>query len=322
MEYRTLGLTELETAPLIFGGNVFGWTLDEKASFDMIDAWLDAGFNMIDTADVYSKWVDGHTGGESESLLGRYFAERGNRDRVLLASKVGMEMPDQGEGLSREWITTEIENSLRRLRTDYMDLYFAHTDDDATPLDETMEAFDRLIADGKVRNIGASNYDGSRLVAALGAARDLEVPRYEVLQPFYNLYDRHDYENDLADICIEHDLGVTPYFSLASGFLTGKYGSREDAVGRARAPFVDKYFDERGMRILDALDAVAGRYDTSQAAIALAWLMQRPSVTAPIVSATSKTQFEQLVSATSVKLDEDAVARLDEASATAPEERE
>ncbi|KEZ78260.1 aldo/keto reductase [Salinisphaera hydrothermalis] len=322
MEYRTLGLTELKTAPLIFGGNVFGWTLNEKDSFDMIDAWLDAGFNMIDTADVYSKWAEGHSGGESEALLGRYLAERGNRDRIVLASKVGMEMPDQGEGLSREWITTEIENSLRRLNTDYLDLYFAHTDDDTTPLDETMEAFDRLISDGKVRNIGASNYDGARLVSALGAARDLEVPRYEVLQPFYNLYDRFDFENDLAEICIEHDLGVTPYFSLASGFLTGKYRSRADAEGRARAPFVDKYFDDRGMRILAALDDVAARYDTTPAAIALAWLIQRRSVTAPIVSATSKSQFDQLVTATSITLDEAAVTTLDEASATPPEERE
>lgn len=322
MEYRTLGLTELKTAPLIFGGNVFGWTLNEKDSFDMIDAWLDAGFNMIDTADVYSKWAEGHAGGESERLLGRYFAERGNRDRIVLASKVGMEMPGQGQGLSRDWITTAIENSLRRLNTDYLDLYFAHTHDDSTPIHETMAAFDRLIDDGKVRNIGASNYDGSRLVSALGAARDLEVPRYEVLQPFYNLYDRFDFENDLAEICREHELGVTPYFALASGFLTGKYRSRTDAEGRARAPFVDKYFDARGMRILDALDAVAARYETTPAAISLAWLIQRPSVTAPIVSATSMSQFDQLVAATSIALDEQALATLNEASTTAPEERE
>lgn len=319
MKYHTLGLTELKTAPLIFGGNVFGWTLDEKASFDMIDAWLDAGFNMIDTADVYSKWAEGHAGGESEHVLGRYFAKRGNRDRVLLASKVGMEMPDQGEGLSRDWITTEIEHSLHRLNTDYLDLYFAHIDDDSTPLDETLEAFDRLITDGKVRHIGASNYSGARLVSALGAARDLEVPRYEVVQSFYNLYDRFDYENDLADICIEHDLGVTPYFSLASGFLTGKYRSREDAEGRARAPFVDKYFDERGLRILDALDNVAHRYESRPAAIALAWLIQQPSVTAPVVSATSQSQFDQLVAATSITLDDEALSCLDKASAPVSE---
>lgn len=322
MKYRTLGRSKIKTAPLIFGGNVFGWTLDEKSSFDMIDAWLDAGFNMIDTADVYSKWVDGHSGGESENVLGRYFAKRGNRDRVVLASKVGMEMPEQGEGLSRGWITTEIENSLRRLNTDYLDLYFAHVDDDATPLDEALEAFDRLISDGKVRAIGASNYDGARLVAALGAARDLEVPRYEVLQPFYNLYDRFDFENDLAEICQEHELGVTPYFALASGFLTGKYRSRADAEGRARAPFVDAYFDARGLRILDALDDVAARYDATAAAIALAWLIQQPSVTAPIVSATSESQFDQLVTATSVTLDDDALALLDEASAVVPEEED
>lgn len=315
MEYRNLGLSDLKTAPLIFGGNVFGWTLDEQASFDMIDAWLDAGFNMVDTADVYSKWADGHSGGESEAVLGRYFAARGNRDRITLASKVGMEMPDAGEGLSREWIITEVENSLRRLQTDYLDLYFAHIDDDRTPLDETMEAFDRLIADGKVRNIGASNYDGARLVAALGSARDLEVPRYEVLQPFYNLYDRFGYENDLAEICLEHDLGVTPYFSLASGFLTGKYRSRADAEGRARAPFVDNYFDQRGMQILSALDDEAERFQTTPAAISLAWLIAQPSVTAPIVSATSQSQFDQLIAATEITLDDMALERLNTASA-------
>lgn len=314
MEQRRLGRSDLYTAPLIFGGNVFGWTLDEKASFDMIDAWLDAGFNTIDTADVYSKWVDGHSGGESEQLLGRYFAARGNRDKIVLASKVGMEMPD-GQGLSRSWITQAVEDSLRRLGTDYLDLYFAHQDDDATPLDETMATFDRLVQDGKVRWIGASNYDGGRLTQALAASADRHAARYEMLQPFYNLYDRHGYEQDRAPVCAEHDIGVTPYFSLASGFLTGKYRRREDAQGAAREQFVDQYFDERGMRILDALDQVAERLDATPAAISLAWLIAQPTVTAPVVSATSARQFEQLVTATELSLDAESQQMLDEASA-------
>ncbi|MBH03244.1 MAG: alcohol dehydrogenase [Xanthomonadales bacterium] len=314
MNYPTLGRTDLETAPLIFGGNVFGWTLDEKQSFDMIDAWLDAGFNMIDTADVYSKWVDGHTGGESEAVLGRYLAARGNRDRITLASKVGMEMPGAGRGLSREWITCEVEASLKRLNTDYLDLYFAHTDDQSTPLAETMDVFDRLVRDGKVRYLGASNYDGSRLVGALGAARDIEAARYDVLQPHYNLYDRHDFEDDLAAICHEHELGVTPYFALASGFLTGKYTTYADIAGTAREPFLGDYFDARGMAILEALDEVAHAHDTTPAAVSLAWLMARPAVTAPIVSATSNKQLDQLIAATTLKLDDDAMTRLDQAS--------
>ena len=314
MSKQRLGRTALETAPLIFGGNVFGWTLDEAASFDMIDAWLDAGFNMIDTADVYSKWVDGHTGGESETVLGRYFKARGNRDQIILASKVGMEMPEAGRGLSRDWITREVEATLQRLNTDYLDLYFAHSDDQNTPLDETMDAFDRLVRDGKVRYLGASNYDGSRLVSALASARDLETARYQVLQPHYNLYERRDFEHDLADICHEHALGVTPYFALASGFLTGKYRSVDEIAGTAREPFLKDYFDERGMAILDALDEVSERHDTTPAAVSLAWLIAQPVVSAPIVSATSVSQLDQLIAATELRLDEADLNRLAEAS--------
>lgn len=314
MQYRSLGRSSLKTAPLIFGGNVFGWTLDEKASFDMMDAWLDAGFNMIDTADVYSKWADGHRGGESETVIGRYLAARGNRDQMILASKVGMAMPDSGEGLTRGWITQAVEDSLRRLQTDYLDLYFAHQDDDSTPLDETIAAFERLVSDGKVRVLGASNYGGGRLTQALSVSADREAPRYEVLQPHYNLYDRADYEQDLAPVCAEHELGVTPYFSLASGFLTGKYRCAEDAQGAARQPFVEHYFDDRGMRILEALDEVAGRFDSTPAAVSLAWLIEQPTVTAPIVSATSASQFEQLTKATELRLDDDALDVLEQAS--------
>jgi aryl-alcohol dehydrogenase-like predicted oxidoreductase len=315
MKTYPLGRSGLRTAPLIFGGNVFGWTLDEPDSFAMIDAWLDAGFNMIDTADVYSKWAEGHAGGESETVLGRYFAARGNREKVILASKVGMAMSGQGEGLSRDWIMTAVENSLRRLQTDYLDLYFSHQDDENTPLDETLEAYDRLITEGKIRAIGASNYSGTRLAEALETSNADDLPRYEVLQPFYNLYDRFDFEDNLAPVCSMHEIGVTPYFALASGFLTGKYRSRADAQGSARESFVDKYFDDRGLRILAALDDVAERVAASPAAVALAWLMAQPSVTAPIVSATSPSQFEQIKAATQIELDAQALQTLTQASA-------
>lgn len=313
MDMRQLGRSELKTAPIIFGGNVFGWTLDERQSFEMLDAWLDAGFNTIDTADVYSRWAEGHQGGESETVLGRYFSARGNRDRVTLTSKVGMEMPG-GKGLSRDWIMQAVEGSLKRLQTDHLDLYFSHRDDLDTPLEETLEAYQRLIEQGKVRYIAASNYSGERLDEAMHIAADNGLPRYEALQPFYNLYDRHDFENDLAGICQKHDLGVTPYFSLASGFLTGKYRSRNDAKGKAREQFVEQYFNERGMRVLDALDQVAECLEATPAAISLAWLIAQPTVTAPIASATSQRQFDQLVQATQLKLDDDALKTLDEAS--------
>ena len=313
MDMRQLGRSELKTAPIIFGGNVFGWTLDEQQSFEMLDAWLDAGFNMIDTADVYSRWAKGHQGGESESVLGRYFRARGNRDRITLASKVGMEMPG-GKGLSRDWIMQAVEDSLKRLQTDHLDLYFSHRDDPDTPLEETLEAYQRLIEQGKVRYVAASNYSGERLEEAMRIAGDNGLPRYEALQPFYNLYDRHEFENDLAGVCQQHDLGVTPYFSLASGFLTGKYRSREDAKGKAREQFVEQYFNKRGMRVLNALDQVAERLDATPAAVSLAWLIAQPAVTAPIASATSQRQFDQLVQATQLKLDDDALKILDEAS--------
>lgn len=279
----------------------------------MLDAWLDAGFNMIDTADVYSRWAEGHQGGESESVLGRYFRARGNRDRITLASKVGMEMPG-GKGLSRDWIMQAVEASLKRLQTDHLDLYFSHRDDPDTPLEETLEAYQRLIEQGKVRYIAASNYSGERLDEAMRIAGDNGLPRYEALQPFYNLYDRHEFENDLAGVCQQHDLGVTPYFSLASGFLTGKYRSREDARGKSREQFVEQYFNKRGMRVLDALDQVAERLEATPAAVSLAWLIAQPAVTAPIASATSQRQFDQLVQATQLKLDDDALKILDEAS--------
>lgn len=315
MEERALGRSGLATRPLIFGGNVLGWTLNEQESFAMLDAWLDAGFNAVDSADVYSRWVPGHKGGESETILGRWFKARGNRDRVLLATKVGLSMGEGRKGLSKRYILQAVEDSLRRLQTDYIDLYFSHTDDADTPLEETLEAYQQLISQGKVRAIGASNYGAARLEEALRVADARSLPRYTVLQPFYNLYDRHEFEQDLAPLCEREQLGVTPYFSLASGFLTGKYRSREEARGRARENMVDRYFDARGIRILGSLDTVAEATNSTPAAVALAWLMAQPVVTAPIVSATSMSQLESLKAATTLKLDAAAMEELNSASA-------
>lgn len=315
MQKRNLGSSGLSIGPLMFGGNVLGWTLDEEQSFAMLDAWLAAGFNAIDSADVYSRWAAGHQGGESETVLGRWFKARGNREQVVLATKVGMSMGNGRQGLSKKYILQAVEDSLRRLQTDYIDLYFSHIDDQETPLEETLEAYQQLVQQGKVRAIGASNYSGARLQEALQLADEKSLPRYTVLQPFYNLYDRHEFEKDLAPLCQRENLGVIPYFSLASGFLTGKYRSREAAKGRARESMVDRYFDARGIRILGSLDSVAEATSSSPAAVALAWLMAQPAVTAPIVSATSIAQLDQLKEATTLKLDDAALEELNSASA-------
>ncbi|WP_110649508.1 aldo/keto reductase [Salinicola peritrichatus] len=317
MKMRSLGHPDIETAPIVFGGNVFGWTLDEKQSFAMIDAWLDAGFNAIDTADVYSRWVAGNVGGESETILGKWFKQSGRRDEVVLASKVGSDLGDGKKGLSKVYIPQAVEDSLRRLQTDYLDVYFSHQDDPDTPLEETLEAYDRLIEQGKVRMIAASNYSGARLTEALEVSQQKGLPAYRCLQPFYNLYDREDFERDLAPVCRDHDIAVVPYFSLASGFLTGKYRSREDARGQARADFIGKYFDAKGIRILDALDSVSKRYDTQPAAVALAWLMAQPTITAPIASASKPHHLDALKAACELELDEEALRTLDEASRAA-----
>lgn len=313
MQMRPLGRSGLQTAPLIFGGNVFGWTVKEPEAFDLIDAWLDAGFNAIDTADVYSNWVPGHPGGESERVLGTYFKARGNRDRVLLATKVGLPMPD-GQGLSRDWIMRGVEDSLRRLQTDHIDLYFSHCDDAETPLQETLEAYQRLIEQGKVRAIGASNYSAARLEEARQVAERGNLSQYQVLQPLYNLFDR-GFEAELGPYCGEQNIGVIPYFALASGFLSGKYRSLEDAKGRAREGMVGKYFNDRGMAILDALDAVAASHQVAPATVALAWLLAQPAVTAPIVSATSRSQLADLAEAARLQLSADELSRLSAASA-------
>ena len=314
MEKRKIGNSGLEVAPLAFGGNVFGWTADESTSFKLLDAFVEAGFNLIDTADVYSRWVEGHSGGESETIIGKWFKRSGKRTKVVLASKVGKEMGPNREGLSKTYILQAVEDSLQRLQTDYIDLYQSHADDPQTPLEETLEAYDQLIRQGKVRAIGASNYGVQRITEALAASEQSGYPRYECLQPLYNLYDRVDYEKELEPLCREKGLGVISYFSLASGFLTGKYRSEDDLSKHARGDMVKKYLDERGVRILDALDRVAQQYQMTPAKVALAWLISNPSITAPIASATNLEQLNELIQATTIELSPSAIDLLNQAS--------
>lgn len=308
---RSLGRSGIDIAPMVFGGNVFGWTADEKRSLELLDRFVERGFNAIDTADSYSMWAPGLNGGESERLIGEWLARRGRRDDIVLMSKVGM-LPAR-EGLSAATIEGAIDDSLQRLNTDYLDVYFAHIDDESVPLAETLGAFSRLIQAGKVRAIGASNYSPERLAEALNIAKEENLPRYEVIQPLYNLYDRNDFEGKLADVAKQNDLGVVSYFSLASGFLTGKYAKLEDLKGSSRAAFMEKYFDERGQRLLNELTAVAEELGVKPAQVALAWLIARPGVTAPIASATSLTQLEEIIGAVDVSLTEPVIARLDAA---------
>ncbi|MGA6924294.1 MAG: aldo/keto reductase, partial [Desulfosarcina sp.] len=314
MQRRKLGHTDLDVSPLAFGGNVFGWTVDERMSFKLLDAFVDAGFNLIDTADVYSHWAPGNPGGVSETIIGKWLQQGGRRDKVILATKVGSQMSPDRKGLSRSYILQAVEDSLRRLKSDYIDLYQSHVDDEQTPLEETLAAYDQLIGEGKVRTIGASNHTADRLAQALEVSRQHGYPSYQSLQPLYNLYDRADFEKDLAAFCRKQDIGVISFFSLASGFLTGKYRSAEDLAGRSRADMVKKYLDDRGMRILEALDEVADQHDLTPATVALAWLVAQPVVTAPIASATSLTQLHELVKATTVNLDDSAMDLLNEAS--------
>jgi aryl-alcohol dehydrogenase-like predicted oxidoreductase len=314
MLLRPLGRSGLQVAPLCFGGNVFGWTADEAASHALLDRFVDAGFNFIDTANVYSAWVPGHVGGESESVIGRWLQRSGKRDRVVIATKVGMQMPGLGAGLKRATIERGVEDSLRRLQTDHIDLYYAHVDDAGTPLDETLAAFDGLVKAGKVRAIGASNHSAERLEQALIISARDGLARYECLQPQYNLADREPYESALAPVCARHGLGVANYYALASGFLSGKYRRVEDTAGHARGGRVKQYLDARGLRILDALDALAQRLHSTPAAVALAWLMAQPTITAPIASATSIAQLDELLAVTRLTLDADALRVLDAAS--------
>jgi aryl-alcohol dehydrogenase-like predicted oxidoreductase len=315
MQKRTLGHTQIKVAPLMFGGNVFGWTLDEAKSFAMLDAYAGAGFDFIDTADVYSRFIPGNQGGESETILGKWMKLRGNRDKVILATKVGMEMGEGLQGLSKAYIFKAVDASLRRLQTDYIDLYQAHTDDEKTPLEETLDAFAQLIQQGKVRAIGASNYTPQRLEEALQVSRKNNLPAYQSLQPLYNLSDRAAYEDGLQAVCQKHGLGVIPYFSLASGFLTGKYRTEADFANSSRGAFTKNYLNARGLRILAALDEVAQAKQTNPAVIALAWLMARPTITAPIASATSLNQLQDLIYATEISLAQEEMDKLDKASA-------
>jgi len=315
MEKRRLGNSGLEVAPLAFGGNVFGWTVDEPTSFALLDAFVEAGFNLIDTADMYSRWVQGHKGGESETIIGKWLKRTGNRARVVIASKVGKEMGPTRKGLSKTYILQAVEDSLRRLQTDYIDLYQSHADDPETPLEETLEAYDQLIRQGKVRAIGASNYSAQRLAQSLEVSEKTGSPRYESLQPLFNLYDRVDYEKELEPLCREKGLGVISYFSLASGFLTGKYRSKDDLSKSARGDMVKKYLNERGFRIIAALGRVAQQHNMTPAKVALAWLISHPSITAPIASATNLEQLNELIEATTIKLNPSVIDLLNQASA-------
>ena len=317
MQRRPLGRSGLAVAPLAFGGNVFGWTADEATSFSLLDAFVDAGFDLVDTADVYSRWVPGHAGGESETIIGRWLARSpGRRERIVLATKVGKPMGEGAGGLSRAWIRRAVEDSLRRLRTDRIDLYQSHDDDTATPLEETLETYAALVAEGKVRAIGASNFGAARLAEALATSERLGLPRYETLQPLYNLYDRAAYEAELEPLCRAQGLGVIPYFALARGFLSGKYRGEDDVAKSPRGAGVKAaYFNPRGWRMLAALDAVAQDLRATPAQVALAWAMARPGITAPIASATSVAQFEELAGAAALVLHAEALRRLDDASA-------
>jgi aryl-alcohol dehydrogenase-like predicted oxidoreductase len=315
MEKRLLGQTGISVPAIMLGGNVFGWTLDETNSFRILDAAFDAGLTFIDTADIYSTWVAGHTGGESEAIIGKWFARTGKRNHVTLATKVGMDMGGSKTGLAAKYMEREVEDSLRRLQTDRIDLYQSHKDDPGVPLEETLGAFDAMVKKGKVRFIGASNYSGARLKEAMETSHRGGLARYQTLQPQYNMMEREAYESDLAPVALQYGLGVIPYYSLASGFLTGKYRSEADLEGKARGGGVKKYLNDRGRRVLAALDMVAKEYGSTPARVALTWLMTRPGIVAPIASATSADHVKDLLEATKLELAQDAVEVLTAASA-------
>ncbi len=317
MQRVKLGKSDLEVPVICLGGNVYGWTVAEADAFRQLDAALEAGLNFIDTADVYSRWVPGHKGGESETILGKWLAKGRKRDNVILATKVGVDMGDGKKGLKAGYIAQAVEDSLRRLQTDYIDLYQAHTDDAETPLEETLGAFDKLVMQGKARHIGASNYTGPRLAEALKTSKDNGLVSYISLQPHYNLMERQVFESTLLPVVQEHTLGVIPYFSLAGGFLTGKYRSQKDVDGKARAGLVGKYINERGLSILRVLDEVAKAHQSTPARVALAWLAAQPGVTAPIASATSSRHLNDLVEASKLKLDHASIEKLNAVSAPA-----
>ena len=313
---RELGRSGLQVSPLAFGCNVFGWTIDEATSFSLLDAWVDAGFNLIDTADVYSTWAPGHVGGESETIVGKWLQQSGKRGRIVLATKVGKPMGVDKKGLKPAYIRQAVEASLRRLQTDHIDLYQAHEDDAETPLAETMAAFDELVRAGKVRAVGASNFSAARLAEALRVSAEHGLVRYESLQPLYNPIDRAVFEDELQPLCVREGVGVINFYGLAAGFLTGKYRSADDADKSPRgANVVKRYLNERGLRVLAGLDAVAARHGATSGQVALAWQMRQPGITAPIASATTLAQLAELVAATRLQLSAEDIAAITAASA-------
>ncbi|PWW16425.1 aldo/keto reductase [Pantoea sp. AG702] len=315
LKTRQLGNSGINVPLLTFGGNVFGWTVDEKTSFSLLDALVEKGLFFIDTANVYSRWAPGNQGGESETIIGKWLKKSGKRDKIVLATKVGIEMSPEKKGLKPAYIRQAVEDSLRRLQTDVIDLYQAHRDDESTPLADTLGTFDALVKEGKVRALGASNYSAQRLQAALDISKQQGLARYETLQPEYNLYDREGYESELEQVARDNHLGVINYYALASGFLSGKYKKPQDAAKSQRGQgIVDKYLNERGLRIVEALEDVAASHDASATQVALAWLIARPGITAPIVSATSLQQLDELVKATELALSKQEIEELSRAS--------
>jgi len=315
MEKVQLGKTDLQIYPVAFGGNVFGWTLDEKQSFEILNGFTGAGFNFIDTADVYSRWKPGNSGGESETIIGKWMKEKKNREEIILTTKVGSDMGDGKKGLKKDYILKAVEDSLKRLQTDYLDLYQTHFDDEATPVQETLEAYEKLVKDGKIRWIGTSNMSPERIRESMETSEKQNLPAYQTLQPHYNLYFRENYETNLEPIVKEFGIGVFTYYSLESGFLTGKYRSKEDLSKSPRGGGMEKYFNDRGMKILAALDKVSKENNATPAAVSLAWLIQHPTVTAPIVSATSLKQLDSIIQAPELKLDTNAIGFLNAQSA-------
>ena len=315
MEKRRLGRKGLSIAPLVLGGNVFGWTADKKTSFDLLDRFIDAGFNAIDTADAYSRWVPGNEGGESETIIGEWVKSRNARDKVVIITKVGSDMGQGKKDLSAAYIAKAVEASLKRLQIDAIDLYLSHWPDPDTPYEETLGAYQKLLREGKIKSIGASNLSADQLRAAIDVSETKDLPRYNVLQPGYNLYDRSEFDGKLRDLCISENIGVITYFGLARGFLSGKYRSEADLGKSPRGDGVKNYLNPRGYRILAALDAVSSKHNAKQAEVAIAWIIQRKGVTAPIASATSIEQLESLIRAAALKLDKDDVVELDQASA-------
>lgn len=314
MKKITIGKTDLQVAPINFGGNVFGWTLDEKQSFEILDAFVNAGFNFIDTADTYSWWVDGHKGGESEAIIGKWMKARGNRDQIILATKVGSQNKEHKEDVSRAHILKSVDESLQRLQTDHIDLYYTHFDDNVTPVEETLSAYDEIIKAGKVRYIAASNLTPERLTRSLLLAEEKGLPRYQALQPHYNLVERANFETKYRPIAQQYGLSVMPYWSLAAGFLTGKYRAEEDFKKSVRGEGVRKYLNDKGISVLNTLDKVAAKHQSKPATVALAWLLAQPTIAAPIVSATSQSQLDTLVAAPALQLDAEDLGWLDQAS--------